>query len=155
MTQGSRAVVLLVEDDPDHAELVVRALEGDSDKVHLVHLANGDSAIDYLERNGAWGDPDLSPRPDLILLDLRLPGMGGGEVLSRIRGVPSLCEIPVVILSTSRSPADLAVAAGGGADACAVKPMDGEGFRELVRELVWAWTTVGTPGGEPPAAARG
>lgn len=145
MTQGNRAVVLLIEDDPDHAELVTRALADDSDKVQLVHLADGDAALQYLERNGAWADPDTSPRPDLILLDLRLPGIGGGEVLSRIRAVPSLCEIPVVILSTSRSPADLAVAAGGGADACAVKPMDGEGFRELVRELVWAWTTAEVP----------
>ena len=145
MSQGSRAVVLLVEDDPDHAELVTRALAEDSDRVHLVHFANGDSALQYLERDGAWADPDTSPRPDLILLDLRLPGIGGGEVLGRIRAVPSLCEIPVVILSTSRTREDLAVAAGGRADACAVKPMDGEGFRELVRELVWSWTTVGSP----------
>jgi len=144
MSQGSRAVVLLVEDDPDHAELVTRALAEDSDRVHLVHFANGDSALQYLERDGAWADPDTSPRPDLILLDLRLPGIGGGEVLGRIRAVPSLCEIPVVILSTSRTREDLAVAAGGRADACAVKPMDGEGFRELVRELVWSWTTVGS-----------
>lgn len=145
MTQGNRAVVLLIEDDPDHAELVVRALAEDGDRVHLVHLANGDAALQYLEREGGWADPDASPRPDLILLDLRLPGMSGGEVLGRIRAVPSLCEIPVVILSTSRTREELAVAAGGRADACAVKPMDGEGFRELVRELVWSWTTVGSP----------
>lgn len=146
MSQGNRSVVLLVEDDPDHAELVSRALAEDGERVSLVHLANGDSALQYLERVGAWADPDASPRPDLILLDLRLPGLGGGEVLSRIRSVPSLCEIPVVILSTSRTREELAVAAGGGADACAVKPMDGEGFRELVRELVWSWTTVESPG---------
>jgi two-component system response regulator len=146
MSQGNRSVVLLVEDDPDHAELVSRALAEDGERVSLVHLANGDSALQYLERVGAWADPDSSPRPDLILLDLRLPGLGGGEVLSRIRSVPSLCEIPVVILSTSRTREELAVAAGGGADACAVKPMDGEGFRELVRELVWSWTTVESPG---------
>ncbi|MCG6924754.1 MAG: response regulator [Acidobacteria bacterium] len=146
MSQGNRSVVLLVEDDPDHAELVSRALAEDGERVSLVHFANGDSALQYLERVGAWADPDASPRPDLILLDLRLPGLGGGEVLSRIRSVPSLCEIPVVILSTSRTREELAVAAGGGADACAVKPMDGEGFRELVRELVWSWTTVESPG---------
>jgi CheY-like chemotaxis protein len=142
MSQGNRAVVLLVEDDPDHAELVSRALAEEGDRVRLVHLANGDSALQYLERVGAWADPELSPRPDLILLDLRLPGLGGGEVLGRIRAVPSLCEIPVVILSTSRTREELAVAAGGGADACAVKPMDGQGFRELVRDLVWSWTSV-------------
>jgi CheY-like chemotaxis protein len=145
MSQGNRAVVLLVEDDPDHAELVVRALADESDRVQLVHFANGAAALHYLERDGAWADPDTSPRPDLILLDLRLPGIGGGEVLSRIRAVPSLCEIPVVILSTSRTREDLAVAAGGRADACAVKPLDGEGFRDLVRDLVWSWTRVDGP----------
>ena len=143
MRLGDKSVVLLVEDDPDHAELVARALSADADRVRLIHLANGDSALDYLERNGAWAEPAMSPRPDLILLDLRLPGMSGGEVLHRIRDTPSLCEIPVVILSTSETREDLAVAAGGRADACAVKPIDGEGFRELVQQLVSEWTTLG------------
>jgi CheY-like chemotaxis protein len=57
-----------------------------------------------------------------------------------------LCEIPVVILSTSQTREDLAVAAGGRADACAVKPIDGEGFRELVQQLVAEWTTLGAAG---------
>lgn len=141
MRLGQKAVVLLVEDDPDHAELVSRALAGDSDRVRLIHLASGDSALDYLVRNGGWAEPEMSPRPDLVLLDLRLPGMSGGEVLRRIRDTPSLCEIPVVILSTSETREDLAVAAGGRADACAVKPIDGAGFRELVQQLVAEWTT--------------
>jgi CheY-like chemotaxis protein len=143
MRLGEKAVVLLVEDDPDHAELVSRALANDTERVRLVHLANGDAALDYLERNGAWAEPEMSPRPDLVLLDLRLPGMSGGEVLRRIRDTPSLCEIPVVILSTSETREDLAVAAGGRADACAVKPIDGEGFRTLVKQLVSEWTTLG------------
>ena len=143
MRLGDKAIVLLVEDDPDHAELVSRALASDTDKVRLVHLATGDAALDYLERNGAWMEPEMSPRPDLILLDLRLPGMSGGEVLRRVRDTPSLAEIPVVILSTSETREDLAVAAGGRADACAVKPIDGEGFRTLVKQLVSEWTTIG------------
>ena len=53
----------------------------------MIHLANGDSALDYLVRNGAWAEPEMSPRPDLVLLDLRLPGMSGGEVLRRIRDI--------------------------------------------------------------------
>ena len=143
MRLGDKAVVLLVEDDPDHAELVSRALANDTERVRLVHLADGGAALDYLERNGAWAEPEMSPRPDLVLLDLRLPGMSGGEVLRRIRDTPSLSEIPVVILSTSETREDLAVAAGGRADACAVKPIDGEGFRTLVKQLVSEWTTIG------------
>jgi CheY-like chemotaxis protein len=64
-------------------------------------------------------------------------------VLEQVRLRPSLCEIPTVILSTSESEADLAVAAGGGADACAVKPLDGVRFRDLVQELVTSYTAVG------------
>jgi CheY-like chemotaxis protein len=137
-----QSVVLLVEDDPDHAELVSRALVEYGDRVHLVHLADGDTALAYLERRGEWADPARSPRPDLLLLDLRLPGISGREVLEHIRLEPSLCEIPTVILSTSESREDLAVAAGGAADACAVKPIDGARFRDLVQQIVTSWTEV-------------
>ncbi len=134
--------MLLVEDDPDHAELVSRALAAHFDPVRLVHVPNGVAALRYLAREGPWIDPDASPRPDLVLLDLRLPGMSGGEVLRHIKAAPALCEIPVVILSTSEARGDLGPAGGEQADACAVKPIDGEGFRELVQELVSSWTAV-------------
>jgi CheY-like chemotaxis protein len=137
-------VVLLVEDDPDHAELVSRALDGE---VRLVHVSDGESALAYLGRAGRWADPEASPRPALVLLDLRLPGVDGGEVSRRIKDAPALREIPVVILSTSEARGDRGPAGGEHADACAVKPIDGEGFRELVRELVSSWTAVPDSGG--------
>jgi CheY-like chemotaxis protein len=134
-------VVLLVEDDPDHAELVSRALAA-APEVRLVHVSDGESALAYLGRAGKWTDPEASPRPDLVLLDLRLPGVDGGEVLRQIKAAPALREIPVVILSTSEARGDLGPAGGEQADGCAVKPIDGEGFRELVQELVSSWTVV-------------
>ena len=93
-----------------------------------------------------WKDPKASPRPDLVLLDLRLPGVDGGEVLRQIKAAPALREIRVVILSTSEARGDLGIA-GEQADACAVKPIDGEGFRERVQELVSSWTVVKDSGG--------
>lgn len=134
-------MVLLVEDDPDHAELVSRALAADAQAVHLVQVPDGESALAYLGRGGMWTDPKRSPRPDLVLLDLRLPGVDGGEVLRQIKAAPALREIPVVILSTSEARGDLGTA-GEAADACAVKPIDGEGFRALVQGLVSSWTAV-------------
>jgi len=138
MSENPPAVVLLVEDDPDHAELVARALAG-QDAVRLVHVADGRGALDYLARKGSWAEEQKSPRPDLVLLDLRLPGLSGKEVLGRIKANEALRSIPVVILSTSEMRGGLAHAE---ADACAVKPMDGFRFRELVRQLVTTWTTV-------------
>ncbi len=140
MSQDTEAVVLLVEDDPDHAELVVRALAEPRGSVRLVHVPNGVSALEYLMREGSWSDPAKSPRPDLVLLDLRLPGMSGGEVLRRIKSSGDFGGIPVVILSTSEARGELPAAEGTQADGCAVKPVDGERFRGLVRDLVSAWT---------------
>ena len=140
MAGGAVAVVLLVEDDPDHAELVARALAGQSDQVRLVHVPDGRSALAYLAREAPWADPESSPRPDLVLLDLRLPGTTGAEVLRRIKAEPGLHDIPVILLSTSEARGDLVVAEVALADACAVKPIDGEGFRVLVQELVSSWT---------------
>jgi CheY-like chemotaxis protein len=137
--ERSPRVVLLVEDDPDHAELVSRALA--TDEVRLVRVSDGESALAYLGRAGMWTDPKTSSRPDLVLLDLRLPGLHGGEVLRQIKSAPALREIPVVILSTSEARGDLGTA-GEQADACAVKPIDGDRFRELVQELVSSWTVV-------------
>lgn len=140
MSQSPPAVVLLVEDDSDHAELVSRALAG-QDAVRLVHVWNGRDALEYLHRNGVWADPETSPRPDLVLLDLRLPGLNGGEVLRRIRASQKLQSIPVVILSTSEVRGEVEGSGGAEADQTAVKPMDGTLFRGLVRELVTSWTT--------------
>ena len=147
MSQDTPAVVLLVEDDPDHAELVARALADSRESVRLVHVWNGVSALEYLMREGPWSDPAESPRPDLVLLDLRLPGMSGGEVLRRIKSSGDFGGVPVVILSTSEVRGELAAAEGTQADECAVKPIDGERFRGLVRDLVSAWTgrTSGSP----------
>jgi two-component system response regulator len=139
MSQTTPAVVLLVEDDPDHAELVARALEEHRQPVRLVHVWNGRSALQYLMREGRWSTPEASPSPDLVLLDLRLPGMNGGEVLRRIKSSSDFRRIPVVLLSTSEVRGEIPAAEGAQADHCTVKPVDGERFRGLVRDLVSEW----------------
>jgi len=149
MSEGNQSVVLLVEDDPDHVELVSRALAAHDNPVRLVHVPNGAQALRYLAREGAWTDSEASPRPDLVLLVLlvlRLPGMSGGEVLRQIQAAPALRAIPVVILSASEARGDLSSTEGEQTDACAVKPIDGESFRELVQEVVTSWTAAGSSG---------
>ena len=111
---GQEGVVLLVEDNPFHAEHIRRFLKEmvhiDTyrvDTIHIIHVCDGETALDYLFRQGAYEDPAESPRPDLILLDLSLPGMNGLDVLARVRNTPDLETIPVVVLAMSASVSDV------------------------------------------------
>lgn len=95
-------VILMADDDLDDIMFVKDALEDSRCEVDFRYVNDGDEAIDYLTRNGQYGDPGLSPRPSLILLDLNMPKKDGIETLLEIRGDPNLRSIPVVVLTTSR-----------------------------------------------------
>lgn len=119
-------VILLVEDDADHTELVRRAIEELGPDVRLVALADGEIALDYLFRRDEWADPKRSPRPDLVLLDLRLPRLDGFSVLREIKSAPALRPVPVVILTSSSSDRDVEQAYSEHANSYLVKPHDYE-----------------------------
>ncbi len=133
------AVILLIEDDETHAMLITRAFE-DVLISHEIHwLCCGDEALDYLFRKGKYAKPEDSPRPDLILLDLRLPVVDGLEVLRAIKGSLDLRALPVVILTTSRNDADIAKAYSNYANSYLVKPMGSDMFREMMTILGNYW----------------
>jgi CheY-like chemotaxis protein len=119
-------VILLVEDDPDHTELVRRAIEELGRGVRLVALADGEIALDYLFRRGEWADPERSPKPDFVFLDLRLPRLDGFSVLREIKSAPALRHIPVVVLTSSSSDRDVEQAYAEHANSYLVKPHDYE-----------------------------
>ena len=119
-------VILLVEDDADHTELVRRAIEELGRDVRLVALADGEIALDYLFRRGEWADSERSPRPDLVLLDLRLPRLDGFSVLREIKSALALRHVPVVILTSSSSDRDVEQAYAEHANSYLVKPHDYE-----------------------------
>jgi CheY-like chemotaxis protein len=131
--------ILLVEDEPAHAEIVRRNFESIRIANSLIHVSDGEAALDYLYRNNAFSDPALSPRPDLILLDLRLPKVDGLQVLKTIKTDPGLNTIPVVVLSTSASEADIAMAYTNNANSYLVKPVDFTQFSELLETLGTYW----------------
>lgn len=139
MTTNSKLkTILLVEDNDDHAELVTRTFERLTESVRLEHLNDGALALDYLSGRGEFADRKPE-RPEVILLDLRLPKVDGLEVLRAIKESPDLRSIPVVILTTSAAEVDVARAYEHHANAYLVKPIDFAEFNDLLRDLGLFW----------------
>ena len=137
--KGEPAIILLVEDDPAHAEIVRRNFINFRMANRLMHVADGQLALDYLFRRGEFQDPAKSPQPNLILLDLRLPKVDGLEVLTTIKANPDLARIPVVVLTTSAAEMDMAKAYGNHANSYLIKPVDFPQFLKLMDALGYYW----------------
>ena len=135
-------IILLVEDEPAHAEIVRRNFTGcrmANRPVQLMHVSDGQQALDYLFRQGEFQDPGRSPKPHLILLDLRLPKVDGLEVLKTVKADAGLTSIPVVVLTTSASEVDMVKAYGSRANSYLVKPVDFPQFLKLMDALGYYW----------------
>lgn len=132
-------LVMLVEDNADHAELVIRTMESHHIPTRILHISDGESALDYLLRRNDYSDPESSPRPYMILLDLRLPRVDGIEVLRMVKGESELRAIPVVILTTSEAEKDLTHAYQNYVNSYLVKPVGFEGFSNLMKDIGVYW----------------
>lgn len=137
--QGEPIVVLMAEDDLAHAEIVRRNLEQCRIANRLEHVADGQQVLDYLYRRNQWSDPERSPRPGLVLLDLRMPRIDGLEVLKTIKSDATLADIPVVILTTSAAETDIVRAYSFRANSYLVKPLDFDKFSELITAFGYYW----------------
>ena len=137
--KGEPLVILLVEDDEAHAEIVRRNFERCRMVNRLMHVADGQAALDYLYQRNGFSDPAESPRPGIILLDLRLPKVDGLEVLKLIKADANLSHIPVVILTTSNAETDKLKAYDSHASSYLVKPVDFAQFAELIRSFGYYW----------------
>ena len=154
MLKGRPVLILLVEDDPAHAEIVRRSLADFRIANRIVHVSDGQEALDYLCHQDAYARPEASPRPDLILLDLRLPKVDGLQVLASLKADAELAQIPTVILTTSAAESDLVAAYGYGAGSYLVKPVDYDKFRALLDAFGFYWLVWNEfPRLEDPAAA--
>lgn len=133
------ALILLVEDNFDHAELIRRGFEENLVNCRIHHVPDGEEALDYLFRRGKYAAPGAAPSPRLILLDLRLPRIDGLEVLKAIKDEESTRKIPVVILTSSEAEKDVGQAYSKFANSYLVKPVEFAKFKELIEELELYW----------------
>ena len=140
---GEPVLVMLVEDNLDHAELVMRTLADHRVANRIIHFTDGQSALDYMFRRGEYADPP-GARPHVILLDLRLPRVDGIEVLQAIKESPELRQIPVVVLTTSETEKDIARAYYNHANSYLVKPVGYEEFVKLMQDLGFYWLSWNT-----------
>lgn len=136
---GDPVLVMLVEDNVDHAELVLRTLEDHRIANTVRHFLDGQSALDYLYRRGEFSELTEIEQPQVILLDLRLPRVDGMEVLKTIKEDENLQRIPVVVLTTSEAEKDVAKAYLNHANSYLVKPVGFEDFRNLMDDLGFYW----------------
>ena len=137
--KGEPIIILLVEDEEAHAEIVRRNFEISRIANRLIHVADGQAALDYLYRRNEFSDPAQSPRPGVILLDLRLPKVDGLEVLKIIKADPKLHKIPVVILTTSKAEAGMIKAYDNHVNSYLVKPVDFTQFNQLMETFGFYW----------------
>lgn len=149
MRQGG--VILLVEDNADDEALTLRAFKKNNMANEVVVARDGVEALDYLFGTGAYVGRDLSQLPQLVLLDLNLPRLGGLEVLRRIRSEPTTQILPVVVLTSSKEQRDVVESYRLGANSYVRKPVDFVEFLEAARQLGLYWLVVNEP---PPGAGR-
>ena len=142
--------ILLVEDDPGDAELTLAALEEHDLASRVVVVQDGEKALDYLYRRGEFKKREGGD-PILVLLDLKMPKIGGLEVLRIVKTDDYLAIVPVVVLSSSREPADLVACYKHGVNAYVVKPVEFSEFRKTLNQLVVFWAGFNEP---PPPAWR-
>lgn len=140
---------LLVEDDDDHADLVMRAMREERMSNTLSRVADGEAALKFLRRESEFAQEH---RPDVVLLDLNLPRMSGQEVLQAVKADSALSSIPIVVITTSDAERDRVRAYESRANSYVVKPLDFEQFREMVRFLGLYWTIWNSP---PPLPRLG
>ena len=134
--------ILLIEDNEDHIEHTLDALQEGGLINQIKVVRDGRAAVDYMFRRGEYADPEVSPRPSLILLDVKLPKVGGFEVLETLKSDPDLKLIPIIILTTTGNQEDIDRGARLGANDYIVKPVEFETFVQKVKGLGKYWVLI-------------
>ncbi len=136
---------LLIAEDSDEdfevLQLLMRQMEVQNP---IYRCTNGDKVLDFLYQEGDYSNPEIAPRPSIILLDLNLPGTDGRDVLEQLKQDQKLKEIPVIIFTTSSNPKDVEFCCQKGANGYLIKPVDSEELEKTVQAFVEFWLEVNT-----------
>jgi|SRR5215207_9257739 len=146
------AHILLVEDNRMDVELTLDAFR-EARLLNTIYVSpNGQDALDYLFGRGKYADRITYPMPNLVLLDLKLPGVDGFEVLRQVKSAPILKRLPVIILTSSKEEGDRAITYDIGANSYIVKPVSFNGFLDVIRQIEGYWISlnVAPPDGDMP-----
>ena len=135
----NKKIILMVEDDPDDIYLIGEAIDECQMNAQIFIVEDGEQMLDYLHQRGNYSDPDIAPRPDLILLDLNMPRKDGREALVELKEDPDLRGIPVVVLTTSSSESDMKYSYEQGASGFVTKPVSFSGLRQAVCKIGDYW----------------
>jgi two-component system response regulator len=145
MSSYSDVEILLVEDNPADAELTTRALKKHNLANRLVHVSDGEEALDFIFARGAFTGRSVENSPKVILLDLKLPKVDGLEVLRAIRSEPRTRLFPVVVLTSSREEEDIVESYRLGVNSYIVKPVNFDKFIAAVRDIGLYWLLLNQP----------
>jgi len=143
--ERSQIEILLVEDNMDDAEMTIHALRKNNLANKLIHMKDGEEALDFLFGAGNFIGRDVNLKPSLILLDLKMPKIDGLEVLERVKSNEATKKIPVVILTSSKEDPDVSKCYELGANSYIVKPVEFESFMKAVSELGMYWMILNQP----------
>ncbi len=142
---NNQVEILLVEDNPADAELTISALKDRKLANNLVHVWDGQAALDFLFGNGTHAGRDVKHQPKVVLLDLKLPKVDGISVLRQLRANEHTKELPVVVLTSSREDSDVIETYHLGVNSYIVKPVNFENFSQTVSNLGMYWLLLNEP----------
>lgn len=134
--------IILVEDNPNDAELMVHSLKKNHLANKLIVLEDGEQALNYIFCRGQYAKRDSDELPKVIFLDLKLPKVNGLEVLEQVKSNDKTKQIPIVIVTSSKEDPDIEAAYRLGANSYVVKPVDFDQFKETINQLGLYWLVI-------------
>ncbi len=135
-------IILMADDDADDRLLAQDAFEENRLGNELRFVEDGEELLDYLYRRGKYVDPESSPRPGIILLDLNMPRLDGREALKEIKADPDLHSIPIIVLTTSSAEEDITRTYDLGVNSFITKPVTFEGLVDVIKKTGWYWLEI-------------
>jgi len=143
--ESNEVEILLVEDNPNDAELAIRALKARNLANKLIWLKDGVEALDFIFAQGQYADRSVEDVPKVVLLDLKLPRVNGLEVLEKIKSDKRTMAIPVVVLTSSSEERDIVTSYNLGVNSYILKPVDFDKFIDAVKDVGLYWMLLNKP----------